>query len=118
MPLLADVTIADFWGIHMYRPENKDQDGISLVIVHSEVGGRILEAIKPYCDCEELPASAIEYIYREANDRKDYLNKSKSNKAKVREIGYMPFVIKTLRGSMMVMKLKYKLRKILLWIRK
>lgn len=115
---IADITIADFWGIHMYRPENKDQDGISLVIAHSAIGGGILETIKPYCDCEELPASAIDYIYREANDRKDYLDKSKSNKAKVREIGYMPFVIKTLRGPMMVMKLKHKLRKILLWIRK
>ena len=115
---IADVTIGDFWGIHMYRPENKDQDGISLVMVHSEVGRGILEAIKPYCDCEELPASAIEYIYREANDRKDYFNKSKSNKARVREIGYMPFAIKTLRGSMMAMKLKHKFRIILSWIRK
>lgn len=39
----ADLTLADFWGIQNYYPEMDDDDGTSLVLVHSKRGDQLLE---------------------------------------------------------------------------
>lgn len=43
---MADLTIADFWGIQNVVPEMDDDKGTSLVIVHSEKGKAVLEETK------------------------------------------------------------------------
>ncbi|MBO5525538.1 MAG: Coenzyme F420 hydrogenase/dehydrogenase, beta subunit C-terminal domain [Clostridia bacterium] len=43
---MADLTIADFWGIQDVVPEMDDDKGTSLVIVQSEKGAKILERLK------------------------------------------------------------------------
>lgn len=43
---VSDITIADFWGVENNYPELDDDKGISLVIVHSNKGTNLLEAIK------------------------------------------------------------------------
>lgn len=42
----GDITIGDFWGIELFNPEFVDDKGISLVIINTEKGNRILEKIK------------------------------------------------------------------------
>jgi coenzyme F420-reducing hydrogenase beta subunit len=42
----ADITIADFWGIHEVCPEMYDEKGTSLVIVHTEKGEKAFNNIK------------------------------------------------------------------------
>ncbi len=43
---LADITLADFWGIHKILPKMNDDKGISLVIINSTKGKELLENIK------------------------------------------------------------------------
>ena len=42
---ISDITLADFWGINNILPEIDDNKGISLVIINSEKGKKILEKI-------------------------------------------------------------------------
>lgn len=42
----ADITLADFWGINRLMPEMDDDKGTSLVLVHSEKGRRLFEAVQ------------------------------------------------------------------------
>ena len=42
---VSDLTLADFWGVEDACPEMDDDRGTSLVLVHSEKGGRILEKV-------------------------------------------------------------------------
>ncbi len=42
----ADITLADFWGIEKVAPEMDDNHGTSLVIVHTEKGCKLFEAIR------------------------------------------------------------------------
>lgn len=43
----SDITIADFWGWEKSHPEfNKDDKGVSLVLVNTEKGREIFDAIK------------------------------------------------------------------------
>lgn len=41
----SDITLADFWGCDDICPELDDDKGLSLVLVHSDKGGRLLEQI-------------------------------------------------------------------------
>lgn len=42
----ADITLADFWGVENLYPSLFDDKGTSLVIVHSDLGEKILNTIK------------------------------------------------------------------------
>ena len=88
----ADLTIADFWGIHFFRPENKDQEGISLVISHSDKGQKYLDQIANKCEMEQLPSSAIEYIYKRGGYEAKKENRPKLME-RVRQEGYMPVAL-------------------------
>lgn len=50
----SDITLADFWGIENFIPNMDDQNGISLILVHTEKGIDILEAIKNYAFIKEV----------------------------------------------------------------
>lgn len=41
----ADITLADFWGVHRVMPYMDDNKGTSIVLVHSKKGGLLLEYV-------------------------------------------------------------------------
>lgn len=43
---LADITLADFWGINQVAAEMNDGRGVSLVLVHSRCGQEMLDSVK------------------------------------------------------------------------
>lgn len=54
---LADITLADFWGINDYFPELNDSNGTSLVMIHSKKGETIwreleINLIQKSCEIE------------------------------------------------------------------
>lgn len=44
---LADITIADYWGVDKQFPDFDDDKGVTLVLVNSEAGADLLEQVKP-----------------------------------------------------------------------
>lgn len=110
---IADITIADFWGIHSFRPENRDQEGISVALVHSSKGKDAIKAIKNNCNMEEIPASAIDYIFDEATSRQDNSIKRIKTMQQVKKKGYMYVAKKELRYPMLKMRLKDLLKSII-----
>ena len=107
----VDLTIGDFWGIHFYRPENNDQEGISVALVHNEKGMSFLENISGECSIERLPTSAIEYLFKV----RDY------SKAKIRRNifmqsvgvkGYMQAALDMFGGEIRRNKFRWMLSKI------
>ena len=51
---LADISIADFWGIEHVAPEMNDGKGTSLVITRTEKGQKIFESIKEKLKLKEV----------------------------------------------------------------
>ena len=47
---LADITIADYWGIDKQFPEFDDDKGVTLVIVNTEAGQAVFDNIKNRAD--------------------------------------------------------------------
>lgn len=45
---VSDITVADFWGIDKLHPEWDDDKGMTLLIVHSQAGKKVLEKVKTY----------------------------------------------------------------------
>lgn len=54
VPRLADITLADFWGIEKIRPELDNDCGTSAVIVNSEKGKNYLHSVAQTIICHEL----------------------------------------------------------------
>ena len=105
-----DLTIGDFWGIHFFRPENKDQEGISVVLAHNEKGKSFLENISGECIIERLPTTAIEYLFKErdynnAKIRRDIFMKSVAIK------GYMPAALDLFGNVIRLNQIRWKLSK-------
>lgn len=42
---VSDLTLADYWGVEVVHPELKQQQGVSLVLVHSDKGKRLMQAV-------------------------------------------------------------------------
>lgn len=40
----SDITMADYWGVELVHPELKEQQGVSLVLVHSDKGQALLNS--------------------------------------------------------------------------
>ena len=72
----SDYTIADFWGIYKYAPQNKDEEGISLVLAHNNKAKEMLSYLD--CNIEQLPQEAVEYIYKDAT-AKNHIYKLRQN---------------------------------------
>ncbi len=113
----SDYTIADFWGIHKYQPQNKDSEGISLVLAHNQKAESMLELLD--CDVERLPQQAVEYIYKDAIDKKVLFDeRNKEIQGFIRE-GYMNHTKRVLRNDIIIFKIKTRigalLRKSALW---
>ncbi len=41
---VSDLTLADYWGVELVHPELKEQQGVSLVLIHSEKGRELWNA--------------------------------------------------------------------------
>lgn len=50
----SDLTLGDFWGIEQVVPQWNDDKGISLVMVHTEKGKRMLESISDRIESKEV----------------------------------------------------------------
>lgn len=60
-PRMGDVTIGDFWHVADYNPDFADGHGTSALLVNSEKGRRLLEAIRPRTALlEPVPLSYLE----------------------------------------------------------
>lgn len=53
-PQKADITLADFWGIEKIDPSMDQDKGTSLVMINSDKGMKLFEAIKPYIVWKEF----------------------------------------------------------------
>lgn len=49
----SDITLADFWGVENIAPEMFDNKGTSLVIVNSDKGKKLFDAISPQMNIKE-----------------------------------------------------------------
>lgn len=110
---IGDITIGDFWGIHKYDPKNNDQDGISLALFHTNKGIDMLNKISTECEYEELPLSAVDYIYKDSNWRESCIKYRSKMINDVLKYGYMPSVIKTIRIHILKRKYKDRLKRII-----
>ena len=110
---VGDITIGDFWGIYKYAPQNNDQDGISLALFHTQKGLDVLNKISSNCEFEELPLSAVDYIYKDSSWRESCLQYRQQMMDDVLKNGYMPSVIKTVRGKILKRKFTDKIKKII-----
>lgn len=55
---VSDITMADFWGVTGIQPEMDDDGGTSLVLIHSQKGRDIFEAIQPRMRCQSTDGKA------------------------------------------------------------
>lgn len=60
----ADITIADFWGLLKYFPEENDEKGTSLLIINTKEGAKILENVKDLLSMKELDWDKAKYVYK------------------------------------------------------
>ena len=58
-PRIADISLADFWGIENYNSELEKNLGISLVMINSEKGRAYFENIKPRINFVPMPFESI-----------------------------------------------------------
>ena len=96
---ISDFTIADFWGIKFYKPENSEKEGLSLVLAHTQKAREQIETIKDDCEVFELPISATDYIYKDAITKETLLSGREQMMKKVIQTNYMNVAKKTLRNK-------------------
>lgn len=59
---LADFTMGDFWGIERYISKFPSEDGVSVMLVNSQKGNKLLKKLKSEMNISEIP---IENVVRE-----------------------------------------------------
>ena len=50
----ADITLADFWGVQNVLPKLDDNQGTSVIWVHSEKGRALFQQIRQQLNCETI----------------------------------------------------------------
>ena len=60
---IADLTLADFWGIQNYAPEKNDNSGISLIICNNDKAISIVQKISSYVEIYDLDKANYNYVY-------------------------------------------------------
>ncbi|MGN0656002.1 MAG: Coenzyme F420 hydrogenase/dehydrogenase, beta subunit C-terminal domain, partial [Ruminiclostridium sp.] len=74
-PRIADITIADYWGIEKAAPEFDDNKGVSLVLINTDRGKELFEKIKSSVvwketRLEDSMQNALHVSYPEPETRK------------------------------------------------
>ena len=113
----ADITIADFWGLHRYNPQTKDKEGISLLIAHNDKGLKSVEELKDVSLLTELPLSAINYTRKPHRHVQQSLQKKRLMEREIAQQGYMPYMEKILKKPVRKALIKDKVAKILFALR-
>lgn len=49
LPRQGDITLADFWGVKKYFPDIDSSKGVSLIVINSELGKSVWNAVKKDC---------------------------------------------------------------------
>ena len=57
LPRVADLSLADFWGVDEYDKSMNDNKGLSLVLINSDKGNKLFEKINKKCLLKEIPLS-------------------------------------------------------------
>lgn len=56
---MADITLADYWGVEKYTPGMVDRNGTSAVIIHSPKGQYYFDILRKQIKSEKVPISSI-----------------------------------------------------------
>ncbi len=56
---MADITLADYWGVEKYNPEMLDNNGTSAVLIHSPKGQYYFDLLKKQIKSKKVPVSSI-----------------------------------------------------------
>ena len=56
---MADITLADYWGVEKYNPEMLDKNGTSAVLIHSPKGQHYFDLLRQQIKSEKVPISSI-----------------------------------------------------------
>ncbi len=55
VPRVADLTLADAWGIKQYKPQFDDKKGVSLILLNSEKGIKAFDSVKDKLEVIPMP---------------------------------------------------------------
>ena len=104
---IADITLADFWGINNIAPEMNDDKGTSLVIINSEKGKKLFDEISNSIGFKKVDLeqaikynnAMIESVHKNPNREKFFEDLEKENFAVVakRYIKKTSIIIRVLR---------------------
>lgn len=114
----ADVTLADFWGIHKYKPEEFDVKGISLVLANTSIGDELIQSCRESGDCclQDLLQEYAEYVYaRNRTSQDSHYDIASRNKfiRDVYKIGYKEALLKHKLKVSKVLLIKHKVKQVL-----
>lgn len=56
---MADITLADYWGVEKFNSEMMDKNGTSAVIIHSPKGQKFFSKIKEQIKSKKIPMDSI-----------------------------------------------------------
>lgn len=110
---VADITIADFWGLKKYKPNSKETEGISLVIAHNKKADCIINSIKDAASIEKLPTSVTEHKGKLHSDMVEILELRKKMETLIMEQGYIPYFESILKQSIIKARIKNTITKVL-----
>ena len=107
---LADITLADYWGVKKYSPEENDEKGLSLILINSKQGKDIINSISNKIEMKPLSLEKARYVYKKHDNYKE----DKRNEFFTEYInnGYTSAMKKIKIKSNIVTKLENILRKI------
>lgn len=111
----GDFTIADFWGILFYQPENMEDRGLSLVLAHTDKSLRIISELHEECTMEVLPQTAVDYIYKDMDWRSSCGQYRDDMMKRVLRDGYMKTVLRNVGMQVVKNRIKNYLVNTQLW---
>ncbi len=106
----SDLTIGDFWGVSNYKSEINDQKGISVILVNTEKGRKVLEMLSEKCEIFSAPKKYIDYALNvKTGDKK--LREREFHFREYNSLGTKRYVKKYYAKKLFVSKLSFNLRK-------
>lgn len=115
----ADITIADFWGIYKYAPEEYDPKGISLILCNTDKGTSFLYSLiqTNTITCRSLPLLYAEYVYERKRSKETGYDIDSRNRfiTDVYTIGYLRALKK---NGMYISKFQFIISMIVTYARK
>ena len=104
----ADITIADFWGIHKYAPKEYDPKGISLILFNTDKGASFLESLtkKNTITCYPLPLEDAKYVYEKERSTETGYDKDSRNQF-VNDVYTLGYLRALKKHGLYISKLRY-----------